>query len=42
MNKPHKHATVIHAWVDCAEIEFRIKQAPKWHANIPEHGITDD
>lgn len=31
MNKPHKHAEVIKAWADGAEIEYRDLPDPQWY-----------
>lgn len=30
MNKPHKHAELIKAWADGAEIEFKSKTSGRW------------
>lgn len=30
MNKPHKHAEVIKAWADGAEIEYRVHGNSEW------------
>jgi len=30
MNKPHKHAELIHKWADGAEIEFKDEADGKW------------
>lgn len=32
MSTPHKHAALIHAWADGAEIEYRISADSPWHA----------
>ena len=36
MNKPHKHAEIIKAWADGAEVEFRAPFVERWQdANHP-------
>ena len=35
MKTPHKHAELIHAWADGAEIEFRTHETIQWHRIYP-------
>jgi hypothetical protein len=40
--KPHKHAEVIKAWADGAEIEFRIDSDCEWNAMRPAEECEND
>ncbi len=42
MNKPHKHAEVIKAWADGAEIEVRYDSGSKWATCNPPYWYVDE
>ena len=43
MNKPHKHAEIIKAWAEGAEVEFRAHFAERWQeANYPTWQDTNN
>jgi hypothetical protein len=43
MNKPHKHAAMIKAWADGAELEFRsVSTAPRWLPVLSAHYWSHD
>lgn len=41
MGKPHKHAELIRAWADGAEIEYYVVSSSKWHRCVENKPAWD-